>query len=289
MLGMNIQPRCTLLAPWLPESGYAMLYAPRGVGKTWVAMTAAYAVACGSEALGWKADQPAKVLYVDGEMPLATLQERLVSIALGSGAVPPAEDYLRFLPADHYRDGLPDLASPEGQQLIEERTAGIKLLVLDNLSSLATGKENEADSWQPIQDLVLALRRGGVTTLLVHHAGKSGEQRGTSRREDVLDTVISLRRPGTYDPQEGSRFEVHFEKARGFHGEAARPFEAVLRVGEDRAATWETLQLNASGKPAAMSMFAESKSAKEVAATLKVPISTVYCWQKESKGAGNAT
>ena len=28
--------------------------------------------------------------------------------------------------------------------------------------------------------------------LLVHHAGKSGDQRGASRREDMLDTEIKL-------------------------------------------------------------------------------------------------
>jgi putative DNA primase/helicase len=36
--------------------------------------------------------------------------------------------------------------------------------------------------------------------LIVHHTGKGGEQRGTSRREDVLDTSISLRRPADYAP-----------------------------------------------------------------------------------------
>ena len=54
------------------------------------------------------------------------------------------------------------------------------------------------------------LRRRGVSVLIVHHAGKGGEQRGTSRREDVLDTSISLRRPSDYLPTEGARFEVHY-------------------------------------------------------------------------------
>jgi len=64
--------------------------------------------------------------------------------------------------------------------------------------------------------------------LFIHHSGKGGAQRGTSRKEDVLDTVIALRRPEDYSPAEGARFEVHFEKARGFAGEEAEPFEAAL-------------------------------------------------------------
>src|SRR3712207_8616616 len=41
--------------------------------------------------------------------------------------------------------------------------------------------------------------------LFIHHQGKGGTQRGTSRKEDVLDTVIALRRPDDYSPAEGAR------------------------------------------------------------------------------------
>lgn len=54
--------------------------------------------------------------------------------------------------------------------------------------------------------------------MFIHHAGKSGAQRGTSKREDVLDTVVALKRPGDYVTSQGARFEVHFEKARGIFG-----------------------------------------------------------------------
>src|ERR1700704_5475076 len=81
-------------------------------------------------------------------------------------------------------------------------------------------------SWLPVQSWALRHRRLGRAVAMLHHAGKGGGQRGTSRREDVLDTVVSLRRPSDYSPDQGARFEVHFEKARGFHGQAAQPFEA---------------------------------------------------------------
>jgi hypothetical protein len=44
----------------------------------------------------------------------------------------------------------------------------------------------------------------GVSVLIVHHAGKDGAQRGTGRREDVLDTSLSLRRPSDYNPTQGA-------------------------------------------------------------------------------------
>ena len=63
--------RSLMLAPWLPEKGLAMVHAPRGVGKTWIALSIAHAVACGGEFLCWQAPTARRVLYIDGEMPTA--------------------------------------------------------------------------------------------------------------------------------------------------------------------------------------------------------------------------
>jgi putative DNA primase/helicase len=102
-------------------------------------------------------------------------------------------------------------------------------MILDNLSTLCTnGSESASDAWMPMQNWLLKLRRQGVTVLLVHHAGTNGRQRGTSRREDALDTIIALRRPEDYSPEQGARFEVHFEKLRNrVDGHGAIAFEAV--------------------------------------------------------------
>ena len=68
----------------------------------------------------------------------------------------------------------------------------------------------------------------GKSVLLIHHAGKGGQQRGTSRREDVLDTVINLKRPTDYKTEEGVRIEFHFEKCRSLLGDKVKAFEARL-------------------------------------------------------------
>lgn len=236
-LALDLPEREMLLDPVLPAQGLVMVFAPRGIGKTHLGLTMAYAVASGGTALRWSAPAPAPVLFVDGEMPGRTMQERIGAIVASSPPEPPP-GYLRFVLADLHLDGLPDLASEEGQMAIEGALGEAKLLVLDNLSSLVrSGRENEADGWQPVQDFLLRLRRRGVSVLLIHHAGKGGQQRGTSRREDVLDTVIALRRPQDYQPSDGARFEVHIEKCRGTAGEAVNPFEAKLDI-RDGAASW---------------------------------------------------
>ena len=43
-----------------------------------------------------------------------------------------------------------------------------------------------------------------------------------------IDTVITIRRPADYEPSQGARFELHYEKARGLLGEAVDPIEARL-------------------------------------------------------------
>ncbi len=284
---MDIAPRINLLSPWLPADGSAMLYAGRGIGKTFVALSVAYAVASGGAVLRWRAHKPARVLYVDGEMPLASLQSRLSGIAAGAGYSPSADDFLRFLPADYFRDGLPAIDCPEGRALIEKHTDGVDLVIFDNISCLSRAVENEAEAWQPVQDLVLSLRRRKTTSLLIHHAGKGGAQRGTSRREDILDTVLTLKRPDNYDPKDGAKFTIEFEKARGFMGADAAGFVATLTTAPDGAMTWEDADPDSDMRSVARGMFAEGSKAVDVMKSLGASKPSAYRWFKEWKDGGN--
>ena len=226
-LALVVPPREMLLAPILPERSLSMLYAPRGIGKSWLGLSIGLAVASGVSMLRWNAPRPRRVLFVDGEMVLSDLQVRLNSIVAGLGTKIP-NDGFRVLAADHSELGI-NLGGPEGQRELERHLDGVDLLILDNLSTLmANGSEGASDAWLPMQNWLLRLRRKGIAVLLVHHAGVNGRQRGTSRREDALDTVIALRRPADYSPDEGARFEVHIEKARTLAGDGALPFEAAI-------------------------------------------------------------
>jgi putative DNA primase/helicase len=170
------------------------------------------------------------VLYVDGELPQETLQRRLHDVAASIGASPTPD--LRLLTPDQQNGArIPNLADPQGQRIIEDCIAHeqAELAILDNLSTLCrSGEENAAESWQVIQDWLVLLRSKRISVLLLHHAGKSGDQRGTSKREDVLDVSLRIARPKDYHPEQGARFEVHFEKGRDAFGTAVTPFEARL-------------------------------------------------------------
>jgi len=270
LLALKLPPRQYLLSPILPAKGLAMVYGPRGLGKTHVGLGIAYAVASGGEFLRWRAPEPRQVLYIDGEMPAAVVQERLAGIVAGCKA-DPKPGALRFLAADLYDGALPDLASPEAQEWLEGVIGELPdLLILDNLSALTgAARDNEADAWSSMQTWLLSLRRRGVSVLFVHHAGKGGQQRGTSRREDILDTVIALRRPADYSPKEGARFEVHLEKARGLFGDGADPFEAQL-TAEAGVSNWTWKALEDARLVRAAALFSEKASVADVAEELGI-------------------
>ncbi len=118
LLSRQFPPKEMLLAPWLPCKGVAMVFAPRGVGKTHFALGVAYAVASGGSFLGWRAPNSRKVLVIDGEMPAAALQERWAEIVAKSEMSPPSGDDVRILASDLSEFGLPDLSTEKGQEAI---------------------------------------------------------------------------------------------------------------------------------------------------------------------------
>jgi len=86
--------------------------------------------------------KPHKILYIDGEMPAETMQERLAAIVGGFTQQPPTDDFFRILSSDLSPAGLPDLATAEGQSWIDAQVGDAEVLILDNISTLVrSGKE----------------------------------------------------------------------------------------------------------------------------------------------------
>jgi len=289
LLTRHFPPREYALSPILPFPGLAMLYAPRGIGKTYAALSIAYAIAAGGKALRWEAPTPRRVLYVDGEMPAATLQERLANIVRGASFGPPTNDALQFIASDLLPEGLPSLRHEEVRDALDKVIDGVDVVILDNLSALAGGlRENEADDWEDVQRWLLSIRRRGKCVLFIHHAGKGGNQRGTSRREDVLDTVVALRRPGDYSADQGARFEVHLEKARGIAGDEAEPFLAALMEADTGGLTWATSNLADERRAQAEDLLRDGISVRDVAEETGLSRSAVHRLKKRMTANGQA-
>jgi DnaB-like helicase N terminal domain/AAA domain/Homeodomain-like domain len=284
LLKRQFPPRKFILDELLQQSGIAMVYAWRGLGKTWFALGLGCAAATGGNFLKWKADRPHNVMHVCGEMVATDLRDRLVRIVAGSCSLALSQNGYRVLSADLHENGLPDLALPEGQAALERVLNDTELLILDNVSTLfRAGIENGAESWLPVQNWLLKLRRQGRAVVIIHHAGKGDQQRGTSRREDILDLTLHLRAPKDYDPTDDARFEVHFEKGRGLTGKSKEPFEVKLETREGKA-IWTTCKLGESGRNAEIGeLSAEGKSVRAIATQLGMSKSAVQRAIQRSK------
>jgi len=210
---LELVPRKKLLGDWFCEGDLGFIFAFRGVGKTWLALAIAQALSTGRKLGDWQAHEPVKVLYVDGEMPLDLIRDRCEGLN-GSNA-----GKLEFLNHEilFERTGkVLNITKPEVQEAITQRCVktGSKVLILDNLSTLASGmRENEADSWELVNNWLLDLRRRKIAVIIIHHAGRSGEMRGTSKREDNVFWIIALDdAKGNAEHKRGARFVSRFTK-----------------------------------------------------------------------------
>ncbi len=283
---MDLPERKELLSPWLPEQGLVMVHATRGIGKTFFGLSCAFAVGTGGEFLKFNAPERKPVLYIDGEMSAAVMQERMLQLMLSNGS-----DVLMDIitpdlqPKDQ---GSINLSDKRFQDALEPLIEKASLIIVDNISTLVRGgKENESESWQPVQEWALKQRSNGRSVLFIHHSNKDGKQRGTSRREDVLDTVIGLRHPGSYDPEQGAVFEVHFEKSRGFAGDDAKPFEARLQTDERGGLIWTHRTIEESTYDQVCKLANEGLTQKEITQELGLHKSSVSRHIKRGKTEGD--
>lgn len=241
----ELEPLAPILAPVIWEKTLIMIHAKRGVGKTYFALALSFAIANGTQLFNWRAPWPQSVLYVDGEMQAQRMQERLKAMGLTMGGIP---SRLLLVSPDLQDGPMPDLGTIAGQRQIDALvTEDTALIVIDNLSCLlrSGGAENDAESWGFFSSWLLAHRRAGRAVLIIHHSGKGGAQRGTSKREDILDVVINLRRPVDYSEADGAVFEIVFEKARSMAGEAVDAIQAQLTTLPDGGQAWAWSALSA--------------------------------------------
>ena len=235
----DIPPREFLLAKWLPLDSYGMVFAARGVGKSWFCMALAVAIAEGRQRfLSWEMHGQHNVLYIDGEMTTADLKERFSDLCrepLHNLFIMPSEKL--------FRDGTPIcLDEPEEQKQFEKmleefEAAGNRpqVLIFDNLSTLRRNvSENDNDETRFLNDWFISLRSFGYSVIVVHHACKSGQQRGASVFEDPIDYVIKLKRPDITKSRQSQRavFDLELDKIRGL-GPAADNLTLSLRPDGD--------------------------------------------------------
>jgi KaiC/GvpD/RAD55 family RecA-like ATPase len=244
----TILPRKPIFGDWLLERGLAMLYAPSGIGKSWLSLSIATAIAGGGSLHNWNAPSAERVMLVDGEMDLSDIKDRLgiVFKAVKGDAKKAASNLNICARKDpHAAREFLDLATDDGRdellQIVEAWKP--KLLVLDNLSTLANvGDENAAHTWDPVLATLQAVQQSGCTVLLVHHARKNvtsaSSYRGSQKLSVLLDIIIALRENPEAGVMNGSAFNLRFEKSRGLSIGAGYELETKFEAHPDGTSAW---------------------------------------------------
>jgi hypothetical protein len=233
LLNMNFPPREFAIDPWLRTGESALIWAATGVGKTWLTLSLAVAMAGGGRVWEWKAPKPRKVLIIDGEMNVQDLQERIRTL-LSTGAVDGVDlrelgANLLMMPRQYQnpRAAFYDITDPTSQGHILTRMdkEGADVVIIDNLTTCADGlaDENDAVAFRSIMGFMLMMKQAGKTAIVVHHANKSGnDARGSTALEATFEVKLGLKRPPV--TKEGcASFIASFGKFRGKGNDTLRP------------------------------------------------------------------
>ena len=186
------------------------IFAWRGTGKTMCGLALSGAMATGGQFLNLQATRACKVLYVEGETPNAQMQER-AKLLIG----PTASGYFRLITLDSQLNGILPLCTAAGRKALEDALGDAEVLVLDSISTLGGFPTNDEEEWLEILSWLARLRSQGLCVIFLHHAGKSGMQRGHSRSEDMLDISIKLSSSNEEKELDFLKFTLEYDKFRG--------------------------------------------------------------------------
>jgi putative DNA primase/helicase len=222
---LKVEPKKMILHPWLAENSVTMIAGLPGIGKSMLVQSLLISITHGQGFGPFKVETPVPCLFLDGEMPTQTVQERLALLSPGGKAKQPfyiySDAYASTLEGVPPANLLEEKWRDQMTQMLME--LGVKVFAIDNLVSLSPGiDEDRKVDYDPINQWLKQLRYKGIAVILVHHTGKSGDQRGTSAREDNVDVVILLKRPQGYCSHHGVRFKMNMRKARNMRPQELR-------------------------------------------------------------------
>ena len=288
LMAAEIPPRNFIVDPIIKKKDMVEIVAAAGVGKTTFLTSMVAAIATGQKAFNrWQVTEPQSVLMIDGEMTAEELRRKM-SVALAQYNVDAHEAHnIAYLSRDFGNIGFSDLSSPEARKQILRQAKDFDMVTIDNLSCLINqGSENEAESFRPIRNLLLDLKAAGITTISLHHTGKNGDKpRGTSTREDSMDTVIRLRKSDLHSAIDGANFLLDFYKTRSYFGDAGR--ELQFQYEEiDSIAHWTVEEAIDPRLAEVLELLQEGKKGTEISTALDISEGEVSRRKKKLKQLG---
>ncbi len=176
--------------PFLPKGRLVALYAAGKAGKSLLALEVAAALATGTHTLDQPEGDPIDVLYIDQEMTIDDLQQRIEDL----GYTPDDDmSHLHYYQLQTWDPFDTDTGADQLVTLVQRIKP--KLLILDTVARVVEGAENDADTYRNLYRTTLQpIKAMGITILRIDHAGKdlTKGQRGSSAKNDDVDVVWML-------------------------------------------------------------------------------------------------
>jgi DNA primase catalytic core len=202
MMKKEIAEMVWIVIQLLPE-GLIILAGRPKVGKSFMAMNIAIAVANGSKALGFFDTNKHSVLYVALEDNERRLKDRMKNI-LQAEYESNAPDNLFFLEVGYDLPKLNEGGIEELQKIILDNPE-IKLIVIDTLGrSIADKSRKDRDMYRADYEISSKLQemaiKNNICLLLLHHTKKGSEENvfdeisGTTGLTGAMDTMMVLKK-----------------------------------------------------------------------------------------------
>ena len=228
MQKLKVKKPLLLMKPWLRAGQTTFIYGDYGTGKSMLAVHIASLLALDVGTASdydieeWQVKKSTGCLYIDGEMGVVDLQDRLTQFQyLGEPKFP----VLGF-PVPEYQLATEDdfsLFRRENQlQVVEwlKQHTDYKLLILDSVTTLfGLTDENSNAEWNTkINPFLRDLRALGVANIILHHSGKDGRKglRGASAMGAMAHNIFYLENHNAKDIDKGQAwFTINKKKQRG--------------------------------------------------------------------------
>lgn len=246
----DIPPPDRLLGDLLTTTTRLFLVGRTGLGKTLLAMGLAGGIASGNGFLHWRGGRPARVLYLDGEMPAELIKARAQDAVRRLGTVlPPGtltifardteEEFATRFPHVGRISPLNTEAGQKWLLALISALGGVDVVIFDNVMSLIAGDQKDEIPWNETLPLVQALTTLRVGQVWLDHTGHNeGRQYGSSTKAWRFDAVALMTPiPDDQREQDEVGFTLSFEhpgKARRRTPNNWRDFETcTVRLRHD--------------------------------------------------------
>ena len=174
-----------------PHGRQVHIHAARKTGKSLIALWVACNLAKGIDPFNGREREPVRIAYLDYEMNMDDLRERVMDMRFTEDDLQPTHWYYALNPP------LPMMDTQAGGEAVLEKliSANVQAVVFDTFSRIVQGDENSNDTYRAFfRHTGARLKAAGIAMLRLDHEGhKEGVSRGASAKADDVDVVWQLR------------------------------------------------------------------------------------------------